>query len=556
MSRDDIEKDVLKRRIEALEQGVERLQEENQSWEIENKRRNQDDHWDDIMDSMEKLHKLLKKRFFEIEKFIRNPGFQHIALAIFKKLDPKTLGNCRAVSKEWKACIDQDKYWWHLQLVKCKEIMRLSCYGANGRTSLENSYPEFMKTMDHIYEKESMDNMKSFVTFMSRYRLKLIEIRSKHEWDTPLHFAADENRIDIFDLLVDSPHMKNMNVESLGYSDSSSNCQHSFLADACFKNQVEVIQYYMNLNGDKKIDFNKIPPSQNGYGCTLFHAACDSNHFEVIKLFLDRADELQIDLNAREIRDGKTPFMFAMKPEVVKLLLADERIDANAIDGIGHSALYYVSDCYDMKDPYPDDLPRRFEHQEIMDTITLLMSKSSRFDPTLDERLGLTSLHVAFSNKYYQMAEVILKNALTAGIDVNCRENRLGKSPAHIAFNAASYAFDEHPFRTYMCDIPNEFKSILKYAKEVGIDFEARDNRGRTPIHYVCDYNLKSHFDRFHRSVKEQYGIEFNLEAIDEDGLRPIDLFRNPGNHYYDSSDMDDYDSSDTGDYDSSDMDE
>ena len=65
------------------------------------------------------------------------------------------------------------------------------------------------------------------------------------------------------------------------------------------------------------------------------------------------------------------------------------------------------------------------------------------------------------------------------------------------------------------------------------------------PIHYLCDYNLKNYFDRFHRGVKKQYGIEFNLEAIDEDGERPIDLFRNPGNHYYDSSDMDDYNSSD-----------
>ena len=95
-----------------------------------------------------------------------------------------------------------------------------------------------------------------------------------------------------------------------------------------------------------------------------------------------------------------------------------------------------------------------------------------------------------------------------------------------------------------MCDIPNEFKSILKYAKEVGIDFEARDNRGRTPIHYLCDYNLKNYFDRFHRSVKKQYGIEFNLEAIDEDGRRPIDLFREPDSDSdylvdYDSSDMD-----------------
>ena len=173
------------------------------------------------------------------------------------------------------------------------------------------------------------------------------------------------------------------------------------------------------------------------------------------------------------------------------------------------------------------------------------MSKSSRFDPTLDERLGLTSLHNAFTFRPdYEMAEVILKNALTAGIDVNCR-NGHGKSPAHIAFEAARYAFDEHYYIEHS-NIPDEFKSILKYAKEVGIDFEARDNKGRTPIHYVCDYNLKSHFDRFHRSVKEQYGIEFNLEAIDEDGKRPIDLFRKRGNHYYDSSDMDDYDSNDT----------
>ena len=174
------------------------------------------------------------------------------------------------------------------------------------------------------------------------------------------------------------------------------------------------------------------------------------------------------------------------------------------------------------------------------------MSPSSRFDPTLDERHGLTVLHKAYYDWNYERAEVILKNALAAGIDVNCRENEDGKSPAHIAFEAASnaYAF-ETAYREYpVKDIPDEFKSILKYAKEVGIDFEARDNRGRTPIHYLCDYNLKNYFDRFHRSVKKQYGIEFNLEAIDEDGRRPIDLFREPDSDSdylvdYDSSDMD-----------------
>ena len=91
--------DSLKRRIEALEQVVERLQEENQSCKTEIKRFRQDH---DIMDSMGKLHKALKKRpltHFRIEELIRNPGFQHIALSIFKKLDPKSLGTCRVVSK-------------------------------------------------------------------------------------------------------------------------------------------------------------------------------------------------------------------------------------------------------------------------------------------------------------------------------------------------------------------------------------------------------------------------------------------------------------------------
>merc|ERR1712004_313961 len=115
--------DTLKRRIEALEHVVENLQEKNQSWEEENKRlkgENQgyeeeiqklkeDNQCYDIMNSIEKLHESLKKRHFRIEKLIQNPGLQHIALSIFKELDPKSLANCRVVSKEWKACIDQDK---------------------------------------------------------------------------------------------------------------------------------------------------------------------------------------------------------------------------------------------------------------------------------------------------------------------------------------------------------------------------------------------------------------------------------------------------------------
>ena len=116
--------DSLKRRIEALEQVVQNLQEKNQSWEVENKRLKVEnleyevkikklEKSNDIMDSMGKLHESLKNRHFRIEKFIQNPGFQHIALSIFKKLDPKSLGNCRVVSKGLQSFIDSHCRDWY-----------------------------------------------------------------------------------------------------------------------------------------------------------------------------------------------------------------------------------------------------------------------------------------------------------------------------------------------------------------------------------------------------------------------------------------------------------
>ena len=46
---------------------------------------------------------------FSLSELICNRGFDHIAEAIFGKLDPITLAKCRLVSKDWKALIDTRK---------------------------------------------------------------------------------------------------------------------------------------------------------------------------------------------------------------------------------------------------------------------------------------------------------------------------------------------------------------------------------------------------------------------------------------------------------------
>ena len=65
---------------------------------------------------------------------------------------------------------------------------------------------------------------------------------------------------------------------------------------------------------------------------------------------------------------------------------------------------------------------------------------------------------------------------------------------------------------------------VLKYAKEFGIDLEANDNRGRTPMHHLCGYkyNQKECVKNFLKMAKYKFGIEFNLEAKDEDGKTPF----------------------------------
>ena len=104
------EKDVsiLKRQISALQKENEDLKNENKRLKKENT---------DIV-------KLLKETtsYVKLDELIHNRGLEHIASHIFKYLDPKSLGQCRAVSKGWKLLIDNHEYssfshYWWIRLV-------------------------------------------------------------------------------------------------------------------------------------------------------------------------------------------------------------------------------------------------------------------------------------------------------------------------------------------------------------------------------------------------------------------------------------------------------
>ena len=62
---------------------------------------------------------------------------------------------------------------------------------------------------------------------------------------------------------------------------------------------------------------------------------------------------------------------------------------------------------------------------------------------------------------------------------------------------------------------------ILKYAKDYGIDLEARNSSGRTPLHILYQTRSDESVLQFLEDAKKEYNIEFDVNAKANDGLTP-----------------------------------
>ena len=439
--------------------------------------------------------------YFPMDKLM--VGYPQLALDIFMKLDRKSLGLCRAVSQGWRVYIENERHWWKLQLFECKKLhlYENSHYFAS---MLGKMFPEIIEVIEeHICTNETFDNLKLFAQFMMEY-FSQVKKHFNEYWipklDSPLHYASQQNRLDIFQILAKNASSTKLDLNFRGIYDNDELMHDTVLGEACANNRVEIIKFYMNLTGNQKVDFNKLSDHRS-----LFHQACSSGHVEVVKLFLDRANELNIDLNARELYERRTPFMFAMSKEVLGLLLNDSRIDVNATDDNQLTALLSLYDCEEPSDKYGQ------EH--ILELVSYMLES-----PRIDVTVGRTSLlHLASDA---EEVEVVFKAALKRNIDVNRRDHH-GKTPSHIAFGNLSENPTFYPPFTIKKFSPL-IEVFLRYAKDLGIDFGATDNNGRTPMHYLYHAKPAELVAQFLEAAKREHDIEFDLEWKDLDGKVPL----------------------------------
>ena len=288
-----------------------------------------------IIKAMEYLHKALKPRYVRLDDLVLNRGLQHLARYIFKHLNYQSLANCRLVSKDWKEFIDFhcDNLFanWKLslsQLSKCKSVkIRLDIFDFwqeffSEFWSLKDCHPDFFANLDYLGNHVSLFSLEKIIIFMNEYYSTME--KGEPYFDSPLHYAAHHKRFDIFEIIRQTP--MDINIEN-AHTSRDSVLHSTLLGEACDLGQLEVIEYFINLqrNGLKKIDFNKrIDQSYH-----LFHQVCMSTNPDLVRLFLKHADAIQMDLNIWERQDG-SPFMkcaFRGKSlEILEILLKDERI--------------------------------------------------------------------------------------------------------------------------------------------------------------------------------------------------------------------------------------
>ena len=207
----------------------------------------------------------------------------------------------------------------------------------------------------------------------------------------------------------------------------------------CQENQVEIVEFFMNLRGNqkmKKMDFN----DQTRSSYTLFHAACRSGNIEIVKLFLKHADELNIDLNPLQVgfsgtpRRGTTPFRLAIsksKVEVVKLLLSDSRLVVNDVNPIDKSPLFQSLSVVN------ENSVRGITNKE-QDEIFAALVNSPRISLEAITKYGKNIFHPVFDMKDAEKAEILVKEATKRNIASQLSVVKIsysGFTAIHCAFN-------------------------------------------------------------------------------------------------------------------------
>ena len=448
-----------------------------------------------------------------LETFVKTPGLYHLAEIIVAHLDTKTLARCRLVSKSLKDCVETPFFGKSLD-------QTLNQKTAFGKSSILQAYPKWIKVFEGMKQQKPTD-ISQFLDTIKKY-LKSFKKCSSLYMD-PLQFAVKQlytagdffeavlqtgyqlDKLEgkkLFRAALESRNGKILEIlidqsDDLGIDLTAKDASRDYnvLHVVCVIKRVSLLRKII-AKADK-IDVNAEGEGPNE--TTAFFKACEGNFTEGVKILLENAQELRIDLNAMgRTSTGPgafsrsniwTPFGIAVKNGNVgvvrKLLKASKK------NGIVVNKVNWNSDCG------PFSIACVEGNVEVAKLLLKHDKDQAKKEMNFVDLNGKSIFHYACESNSLPMVQLLLANF--SCIDFNARDNN-GQTPLHLVCQSGSSDICQF----YIEHLPS-------------LDFNARNNNGNTPFHLACQ---NGHLDIVKIMIDKMTFIRLNTK--NDNGATPF----------------------------------
>ncbi len=231
------------------------------------------------------------------------------------------------------------------------------------------------------------------------------------------------------------------------------------------------------LKNNKSFDINKT---------NSINIACRNNNYDMVKLLIDYHADLNVleEQSNSEFISGFSPLYHAINNENIQLikLLIENNADVD----------------FKVYGPYSTGIPPLYYaiRKHNLDIVKLLVDNGANVD-FIDKNME-TYLHYAARQKNTDIIDYLVEK----GLDINKRD-KYGRTPLNDSLyanniNMANYLIDEYQLDIneisfsgrnlfHYAAVYNETNEVLPFLLSKGVDINAKDDKGFTPIMYAVE---------------------------------------------------------------------
>ena len=273
-----------------------------------------------------------------------------------------------------------------------------------------------------------------------------------NDGDTPLHYAARNNHLEVVRYFINEQHCDPMIDTTMLPIDTRYNDGDIPLHYAARNNHLEVVRYFIN---EQHCD----PMTRDNKGDTPLHIACRYGHLNIAQYLISEAHRN----SSCENNDGDTPLHLACNykhAHIVQYLLSTGKVDPLAQNKYGETPLYRSN--YEQV-----SLLHLAAQHGWMDIIIDLITKY-KFDTNCKDSDGCTPLHYAARKNHMEVVRYFINEQHCDPMTRNETRNET------ILHYACHYGY--HNIAHYLIS-------------EGHCNPSCENNDGDTPLHLACNYS-------------------------------------------------------------------